>query len=95
MPPPTVRNFGPVSADRQLRMVPLDTPGITMLPLHNIAGGQQNQTFFDNVRVLGRGWIGADKHGHHLAAVRGGAESFLAIDDPMVAVTRRARGQRR
>jgi len=32
-------------------LVPLDTPGITMLPLHNMAGGQQNQTFFDNVRL--------------------------------------------
>jgi alkylation response protein AidB-like acyl-CoA dehydrogenase len=32
-------------------LVPLDTPGITMLPLHNMADGQQNQTFFDNVRV--------------------------------------------
>ncbi len=32
-------------------LVPLDAPGIVMLPLHNIAGGQQNQTFFDNVRV--------------------------------------------
>lgn len=32
-------------------MVPLDAPGVTMLPLHNMAGGQQNQTYFDNVRV--------------------------------------------
>lgn len=32
-------------------VVPLDTPGITMQPLWNIAGGRQNQTFFDNVRV--------------------------------------------
>lgn len=32
-------------------LVKLDSPGITMLPLHNIADGQQNQTFFDEVRV--------------------------------------------
>ncbi len=32
-------------------LVPLDTPGIQMLPMHNMAGGQQNQTFFENVRV--------------------------------------------
>jgi len=32
-------------------MVPLDTPGIEMLPMHNMADGQQNQTFFDNVRI--------------------------------------------
>jgi alkylation response protein AidB-like acyl-CoA dehydrogenase len=32
-------------------LVPLDAPGISMTPLHNIAGGQQNHTFFDNVRV--------------------------------------------
>ncbi|MGE0388071.1 MAG: acyl-CoA dehydrogenase family protein [Gammaproteobacteria bacterium] len=32
-------------------LVPLDTPGISMAPLHNIAGGRQNHTFFDNVRV--------------------------------------------
>lgn len=32
-------------------MVPLDTPGIQMLPLHNIGSGQQNQTFFENVRI--------------------------------------------
>ncbi len=32
-------------------LVPLDAPGIQMLPLHNMADGQQNQTFFDNVRL--------------------------------------------
>ena len=32
-------------------LVPLDTPGVTMLPLHNMADGQQNATYFDNVRV--------------------------------------------
>src|SRR3546814_6289421 len=32
-------------------LVPLDAPGITMLPLENMADGQQNQTFFDNVRL--------------------------------------------
>jgi len=32
-------------------LVPLDTPGIQMLPLHNMGGGQQNQTYFENVRI--------------------------------------------
>ncbi|OAI42342.1 hypothetical protein AYO38_11490 [bacterium SCGC AG-212-C10] len=32
-------------------LVPLDTPGLTMTPMHNLAGGRQNHTFFDNVRV--------------------------------------------
>jgi alkylation response protein AidB-like acyl-CoA dehydrogenase len=32
-------------------LVPLKTPGITMTPLRNMADGQQNMTFFDNVRV--------------------------------------------
>jgi alkylation response protein AidB-like acyl-CoA dehydrogenase len=32
-------------------MVPLDAPGVSMTPLHNMADGQQNQTYFDNVRV--------------------------------------------
>ena len=32
-------------------LVPLDAKGISMTPLHNLAGGQQNHTFFDNVRI--------------------------------------------
>ena len=32
-------------------LVPLDAPGIQMLPLQNMAGGQQNQTFFEDVRI--------------------------------------------
>jgi alkylation response protein AidB-like acyl-CoA dehydrogenase len=32
-------------------LVPLDAPGVSMTPLHNMADGQQNQTYFDNVRV--------------------------------------------
>jgi alkylation response protein AidB-like acyl-CoA dehydrogenase len=32
-------------------LVPLDAPGVSMTPLHNMAGGQQNHTFFDNVRL--------------------------------------------
>lgn len=31
--------------------VPLDTPGVTLQPMVNLAGGRQNMTFFDNVRV--------------------------------------------
>jgi alkylation response protein AidB-like acyl-CoA dehydrogenase len=40
-------------------LVPLDTRGVTMLPLHNMADGQQNQTFFDNVRVPAENLVGA------------------------------------
>jgi len=32
-------------------LVPLDTPGITIHAMQNMADGQQNATFFDNVRV--------------------------------------------
>jgi alkylation response protein AidB-like acyl-CoA dehydrogenase len=32
-------------------LVPLDAKGISMTPLDNLAGGRQNHTFFDNVRV--------------------------------------------
>ena len=32
-------------------LVPLDTPGLQMLPLQNMGDGQQNQTFFENVRI--------------------------------------------
>lgn len=32
-------------------LVPLDSKGISITPLHNVAGGRQNHTFFDNVRV--------------------------------------------
>ena len=32
-------------------LVPLDAPGVSMTPLHNMAGGQQNDTFFDNARI--------------------------------------------
>lgn len=32
-------------------LVPLDTPGIEMTPLNNMAGGRQNMTYFDNVRI--------------------------------------------
>ena len=31
--------------------VKLNTPGVSMSPLHNIGGGRQNNTYFDNVRV--------------------------------------------
>jgi len=45
-------------------LVPLDSPGISFGPLDNMAGGRQNHTFFDNVRVpadsvvgdLGQAW---------------------------------------
>jgi len=45
-------------------LVPLDTPGITLTPLHNMANGQQNHTFFDDARIpadcllgtLNQGW---------------------------------------
>jgi alkylation response protein AidB-like acyl-CoA dehydrogenase len=39
-------------------MVPLDAPGVTMTALHNMGGGQQNHTFFDNVRVPAENMVG-------------------------------------
>src|SRR3546814_10122380 len=41
-------------------LVPLDAPGITMLPLENMADGQQNQTFFDNVRLPADALLGGE-----------------------------------
>lgn len=41
-------------------MVKLDTPGITMLPLENMADGRQNQTFFDDVRLPGDALLGTE-----------------------------------
>jgi len=38
--------------------VPLNLPGISMAPLRNMADGQQNVTFFDNVRIPADGLIG-------------------------------------
>lgn len=32
-------------------LVKVDTPGITISPMHNIAGGRQNHTYFNNVRI--------------------------------------------
>jgi alkylation response protein AidB-like acyl-CoA dehydrogenase len=61
-----VRTDPSASKHRGISMfcVPLDAPGIALSPLHNIGGGRQNHTFFDNVRVgdemligeVNRGW---------------------------------------
>lgn len=59
-------------------LVPSNLPGMTMAPLYNLAGGRQNMTYFDNVRVplsaqlgdLNRAWqqvwfrLGGDKLAH-------------------------------
>jgi 3-oxocholest-4-en-26-oyl-CoA dehydrogenase alpha subunit len=45
-------------------LVPVDLPGIWMHPMPNLGGGQQNHTFFENVKItedmligqLGQGW---------------------------------------
>jgi alkylation response protein AidB-like acyl-CoA dehydrogenase len=39
-------------------LVPLDSKGISMTPLYNVAGGRQNHTFFDNVRVPAESLLG-------------------------------------
>jgi len=41
-------------------LVPLDSKGISMTPLHNLAGGRQNHTFFDNVRVPAENLLGGE-----------------------------------
>jgi alkylation response protein AidB-like acyl-CoA dehydrogenase len=44
-------------------LVPLDTPGISFGPLDNMAGGRQNHTFFDNVRVPANCLLGDQNQG--------------------------------
>ncbi|HEX4220414.1 MAG TPA: acyl-CoA dehydrogenase family protein, partial [Acidimicrobiales bacterium] len=41
----------------------LKAPGVSMSPLYNIAGGRQNHTFFDGVRVPGDMLIGEEGKG--------------------------------
>jgi alkylation response protein AidB-like acyl-CoA dehydrogenase len=57
-------------------LVPLDAPGVTMLPLHNMADGQQNQTFFDNVRVPVENLIGTPHQAWSEVWFRQGGESL-------------------
>jgi alkylation response protein AidB-like acyl-CoA dehydrogenase len=44
-------------------LVKIDTPGISMTPMRNLAGGRQNATFFDNVRVPLTGQLGTVNRG--------------------------------
>lgn len=46
--------------------VDMSLPGISMSPLWNIAGGRQNHTYFDGVRVPDRARIGAEGAGWDL-----------------------------
>lgn len=57
-------------------MVPLDAPGIQMLPMHNMAGGQQTQTFFDNVRLSHDCLLGAEGQGWKQVWLRVGGEAL-------------------
>jgi alkylation response protein AidB-like acyl-CoA dehydrogenase len=55
-------------------LVPLDRPGIQMLPLHNMAGGQQTQTYFEDVRLPLDCLLGAEGHGWKQVWLRQGGE---------------------
>jgi alkylation response protein AidB-like acyl-CoA dehydrogenase len=44
----------------------LHAPGVTLTPLHNLGGGRQNHTFFDNVEVPGDALIGEVNQGWNL-----------------------------
>ncbi|MEE3327403.1 MAG: acyl-CoA dehydrogenase family protein [Myxococcota bacterium] len=41
----------PKHAGISILIVPTDTPGVTIRPLHTMYGGHTNETFYDNVRV--------------------------------------------
>jgi alkylation response protein AidB-like acyl-CoA dehydrogenase len=46
--------------------VGMHLPGVTVSPLHNLGGGRQNHTFFDDVRVSDDMLIGEQGHGWEL-----------------------------
>jgi 3-oxocholest-4-en-26-oyl-CoA dehydrogenase alpha subunit len=58
-------------------LIPVDLPGVWMHPMPNLGGGQQNHTFFENVKIgpehligqLGEGW--SMVMGHFYAASAG------------------------
>ena len=83
-------------------VVPMDTPGITVVPLINMAGLKGfNQVFFENVRVPARYRVGEENSGWYVAmttlnfersnigAAAGARRSF----DELVAYCREAPGQ--
>lgn len=49
---------GPRHAGLSCFLVPLDTPGVEMLPLNNMADGRQNMTYFDDVRIPAENLVG-------------------------------------
>src|SRR3546814_707781 len=63
-------------------LVPLDAPGITMLPLENMADGQQNQTFFDNVRLPADALLGGEGQAWNQIWFGQGGEELVAGTPP-------------
>lgn len=57
-------------------LVPLDAPGVQMLPLHNMAGGQQMQTYFEDVRLPADCLLGQEGQGWKQMWLRQGGESL-------------------
>jgi 3-oxocholest-4-en-26-oyl-CoA dehydrogenase alpha subunit len=68
-------------------LVPMDTPGITVLPLHTLPGGRTNQVFFDDVRVPQEALLGERNRGWYIGAAalnlgRAGARRYCVYVSP-------------
>lgn len=63
-------------------ILPLDLPGVSMLPLENMADGQQNQTFFDNVRLPADALLGSEGQAWNEIWFGQGGEKLVAGTPP-------------
>src|SRR3712207_3273142 len=82
-------------------VVPMDTPGITVRPLINIAGQHGfNEVFFDNVRIPKANLVGELNRGWYQVAValdfeRSGIQAFAGGRRTLEEIVAFARGNRR
>ena len=53
----------PKHAGISIVIVPTDTPGVTIRPLHTMYGGHTNETFYDDVRVPVENTVGGENQG--------------------------------
>ena len=83
-------------------LVPMDTPGITVRPLHTLPGGRTNEVFFDDVRVAKDTLLGEKNRGWYIGAAalnlgRAGARRYCiyvrAFEDLMRYLREDPRGQ--
>jgi alkylation response protein AidB-like acyl-CoA dehydrogenase len=68
-------------------LVPMDTPGITVRPLHTLPGGRTNEVFFDEVRVPAEARLGEENRGWYIGAAalnlgRAGARRYCIYVSP-------------